>query len=51
MRGELDFKQSLRRRVALLEGLDQKAMEEVAGSVPLTEGAERLIRTLKMLGL
>jgi phosphoserine phosphatase len=50
MRGELDFKQSLRRRVALLKGLDQSAMEEVAGTVPLTEGAERLIRTLKMLG-
>jgi len=50
MRGELDFKQSLRRRVALLEGLDQAALEEVAGTVPLTEGAERLIRTLKMLG-
>ncbi len=50
MRGELDFKESLRRRVALLEGLDERRLGEIAARLPLTEGAERLIGTLKRLG-
>ncbi len=50
MNGELDFKESLRRRVATLEGLPASAMEEIAEKLPLTEGAELLIRTLKTLG-
>jgi phosphoserine phosphatase len=50
MRGELDFKESLRERVALLRGLDVSVLEEVATGMPLTEGAERLIRNLKVLG-
>jgi phosphoserine phosphatase len=50
MRGELDFKQSFTRRVALLRGLPATSFETVLKSVPLAEGAERLISTLKMLG-
>jgi phosphoserine phosphatase len=50
MRGELDFKQSLTRRVALLRGLPATSFETVLKSVPLADGAERLISTLKMLG-
>jgi phosphoserine phosphatase len=50
MNGELDFKESLRQRVATLEGLPASAMEEIAEKLPLTEGAELLIRTLKTLG-
>lgn len=50
MNGELDFKESLIRRVALLEGLDEKVLEEIAENLPLTSGAERLIRTLRTLG-
>lgn len=50
MRGEYDFKESLRRRLALLKGLDAKVLEEVAASLPLTEGAQRLISNLKRLG-
>ncbi|MEZ4330660.1 MAG: phosphoserine phosphatase SerB [Myxococcota bacterium] len=50
MNGELDFVQSLRRRVALLEGLDAKVLEEIAGRLPITPGAERLIGTLRSLG-
>ena len=50
MRGELDFTQSLRRRVALLEGLEEAVLERVASRLTLTEGAERLIETLKSLG-
>jgi phosphoserine phosphatase len=50
MRGELDFKSAFRRRVALLKGLDSKALDEVGGSLVLTEGAERLIGNLKRYG-
>jgi phosphoserine phosphatase len=50
MRGELDFKQSLRKRLSLLEGLDESVLRTVAARLPLTEGAERLITTLKNVG-
>ncbi len=50
MNGDLDFKQSLVRRVALLEGLEEKVLGEIAARLPLTSGAERLIRTLRSLG-
>ncbi len=50
MNGELDFKQSLRRRVQTLAGLHESAMHEIAERLPLTEGAELLVRTLKTLG-
>ncbi|NLY41562.1 MAG: phosphoserine phosphatase SerB [Desulfovibrionales bacterium] len=50
MRGELDFSQSLRERVKLLAGLQTSVLEDVAQTLPMTEGAERLIRTLKSLG-
>ncbi|MCC1496948.1 phosphoserine phosphatase SerB [Alcanivorax sp. 1008] len=50
MRGELDFDESFRRRVALLEGLDEAALERVRSRLKLTEGAERLVATLKALG-
>src|SRR5690606_41196518 len=50
MRGELDFKQSLTRRVALLEGLDESVLERVADRLVLTEGAERLIKALRTFG-
>jgi phosphoserine phosphatase len=50
MRGELDFSESLRRRVATLEGLPESVLAEVAARLPLSEGAERLAATLKQLG-
>lgn len=50
MRGELDFQASFRRRVALLKGLPESALQRVIDTVPLTDGAERLIGTLKRLG-
>jgi phosphoserine phosphatase len=50
MRGELDFKQSFTRRVALLAGLPKSRLAEVLRSIPLAGGAERLIQTLKVLG-
>ena len=50
MRGELDFKQSFTRRVALLRGLPAQSLQTVLDSVPLADGAERLVSTLRMLG-
>jgi phosphoserine phosphatase len=50
MRGEIEFKESFRRRVALLKGLPEARVYELLDGIPLTEGAEQLIRTLKMLG-
>jgi phosphoserine phosphatase len=50
MRGELDFDASFRARVALLEGLEESALQRVRERIQLTEGAERLIATLKALG-
>ncbi|MDM8541514.1 phosphoserine phosphatase SerB [Desulfococcaceae bacterium HSG9] len=50
MQGELDFKESFIQRVALLKGLDEKALHHVARNLDLTEGAERVVETLKKLG-
>src|SRR5690606_16682184 len=50
MRGELDFAESLRARVALLAGLPATAIDEVRDEVTLTPGARTLVRTLKRLG-
>jgi phosphoserine phosphatase len=50
MRGELDFAESLRRRVAVLEGLPESVLAEVAAEIELTPGARTTIRTLKRLG-
>ncbi len=50
MRGELDFKQSLRKRLSLLEGLDESVLRTVADRLPMSEGAEKLIANLKNVG-
>ncbi|HEX5771818.1 MAG TPA: phosphoserine phosphatase SerB, partial [Nocardioidaceae bacterium] len=50
MRGELDFEQSLRERVALLEGLEASALDQVYESILLAPGARTMVRTLKRLG-
>lgn len=50
MRGEIDFKESLVRRVAFLRGLDVQALARIAENLQLTEGAERVVGTLKKLG-
>ena len=46
MRGELDFEQSLRARVALLKGLPESVIIEVQQEISLTDGAEDLVATL-----
>jgi phosphoserine phosphatase len=50
MRGDLDFEESLRARVALLAGLDESVIDKVRAALQLTPGAQTLIRTLKRLG-
>ena len=50
MRGEIDFKESFTRRVALLKGLDVSVMEDIARNMPFNEGLERMMRILKMVG-
>jgi phosphoserine phosphatase len=50
MRGDLDYRQSLHQRLRLLAGLEEEVLAQVATALPLTEGAERLIRILKRLG-
>ena len=50
MRGEIDFKESFTRRVALLKGLDVSVMQDIAEHLPITEGADRLMTVLKRCG-
>lgn len=50
MRGEIDFKESFTRRVALLKGLDISVMKDIAEHLPITEGVDRLMTILKRYG-
>ncbi|MBO4454740.1 MAG: phosphoserine phosphatase SerB [Paludibacteraceae bacterium] len=50
MRGEIDFKESFTRRVALLKGLDESVKQDILEHLPITEGADRLFRVLKKCG-
>ena len=50
MRGEIDFCESFTRRVALLKGLDESVMREIAENLPITEGVERMMQVLKRTG-
>ena len=50
MSGEIDFEQSLRERVLLLKDLPISALETVANKLPITKGAYKLLKTLRMLG-
>ena len=51
MRGELDFDESYRTRLALLEGLDARAVDELADRLPVKEGLREMTTTLKMQGM
>ena len=50
MRGEIDFCESFRRRVAMLKGLDVSVMRDIAENLPITEGLDRLMSVLKRAG-
>jgi phosphoserine phosphatase len=50
MRGEMDYDESLRQRLALLRGLDADVLRRLAANLPVNDGAERLFAVLKRLG-
>ena len=50
MRGEIDFSESFRQRMALLKGMDESVLKQIAESLPITEGAARLISHLRHFG-
>ena len=50
MRGEIDFSESFRERVALLKGLDVSVMQDIAEKLPITEGVGHMMQVLKTAG-
>ncbi|QKX16399.1 phosphoserine phosphatase SerB [Microbulbifer sp. YPW1] len=50
MRGELDFQQSFRKRMGLLQGFTEERLAEIAPKLPIMPGAPRLLRALRALG-
>jgi phosphoserine phosphatase len=50
MQGEMDYDESLRQRLRLLEGLDVAVLRRISAELPLTEGAETMVRVLQRLG-
>jgi phosphoserine phosphatase len=50
MRGELDFAESLHRRVATLAGMPAEVLDDVGEQIELTAGARTTLRTLRRLG-
>lgn len=50
MRGEIDFCESFKERVALLKGLDESVMKDIAEHLPITEGVDRMMQVLKRAG-
>ncbi|WP_367772062.1 phosphoserine phosphatase SerB [Flavobacterium sp. WC2421] len=50
MNGEIDFSESFKKRMALLEGLSEEVLQKVAVNLPITQGAHRLMKALKYYG-
>ncbi len=50
MRGEIDFNTSFKKRMAMLEGLSEDVLRDVAVNLPITKGAHRLFKALKYYG-
>ncbi|MFT6731742.1 MAG: phosphoserine phosphatase [Glaciecola sp.] len=50
MNGEIDFSESFKQRMALLEGLSEDVLKTVAENLPITQGAHRLMKALKYYG-
>ncbi len=50
MNGEIDFNESFKKRMALLEGLSEDVLQNVAKNLPITKGAHRLMKALKYYG-
>lgn len=50
MQGDIDFEDSFKKRIKLLKGLDASVLSEVAESLPVTEGLDRLMKVLQKVG-
>ncbi|MEM4577165.1 MAG: phosphoserine phosphatase SerB [Candidatus Nezhaarchaeales archaeon] len=50
MEGEIDFSYALKERVKMLKGLPVKVVEEIADKLPISRGAEEVVKTLKNMG-
>ncbi len=50
MNGEIDFRESFKRRLALLKGLPESALASIDEKIEITEGAEDLITHLNQMG-
>ena len=50
MQGKIDFRESFKQRMALLEGLDVSVLENITNNLPIMDGAERLIKNLNDYG-
>ena len=50
MNGEIDFSESFKKRMALLKGLSEEVLQNVAINLPITKGAHRLMKALKYYG-
>ncbi|MGL2994337.1 phosphoserine phosphatase SerB [Flavobacterium sp. TSSA_36] len=50
MNGEIDFSESFKKRMALLDGLSEEVLQNVAINLPITKGAHRLMKALKYYG-
>ena len=50
MNGEMDFNESLEKRVSQLKGLKEEKLHEILARLPLTEGVPEFIKTVKSLG-
>lgn len=49
MRGEIEFKESLRKRVSMLKGLSESTLQRIRENMKLTSGSEELINALKTM--
>lgn len=50
MNGEISFNESLDKRVGLLAGLDEEALDKIYNNIPFTPGAKKFIKILKKIG-
>ena len=50
MQGDIDFNESFKQRMKLLKGLNEDVLQKVAENLPITQGARRLVSTLKKYG-
>ncbi len=50
MNGEIEYEESLKKRVSLLEGITKEQVRRVAENLPLVDGAEKIVEGMKSDG-